>query len=820
MYREVRELHGNGESLLLHLQGLSETLSDKIRLFESNLSEEMDEATAEQVAQGEEPPDTLGSALKKLDDEMTCAVCQEHYRDPKLLPTCGHYFCRVCIDRLVRYAKAKQASCPICSKPIIVPEGGVDALPSAFFLAGMRDVLEAINKRKTDLRQRDPTCDLCHRGKVDTFCRNCDQFLCSDCAQTHHTMAHFARHKLLSLDEVERWKDIRRPLRSASITSRYSLAQSDSLMSSFSTVSSAGRSDGKRPRRMMCVKHDDPIKIYCFDCDQLICRDCTVYDHRDHNHEFLKECAPRIRQGLSNSLRPLQKARDNITAAQKEVDHIEGQVEEQEASLAESVKESFHQVRAYMDTCEAVMLQSLKRVAQSKRDALSDHREMLQMVMTEVSDTLASVESEIESASNEDIMSQQKALYMDIDKKLARHQRRSLEPPTTADMVCSAPTPNSFPVELGLIFAESDLCHLQVTPPAVSTVGKPLEYHIKVPHVFGGVVELELHSLINASCLVQAQVTHVGENVQLGVVVDKYQVKFTPRVRGRHHLKVKINGMEIPGSPFNVFAKIDPTHLGSPLRKSEELGKPFGIALSPDGELVITENGGKTITYMDRHSMQPLRVIVDAKLYYPRGIAVAADGTVFTADKGTFHPQKLREYTVMKFVNMRLVKGINYGSLTVCALILVNNRLYVCDRKPGQVHVLSLDLDLIFTFNTPKTPEPHAITEHNGYLYIAGGAEKGCPVSIYDLEGKFIGNVPIKVPLYSLRGICFDKNDNMFLSVGGGGSEGIYVFKTNGNYVTSFGVGMIDQPVGIVIDKDGFVFVVDHKEVNRRIFVF
>ena len=37
VYREVRELHGNGESLLLHLQGLSETLSDKIRLFESNL---------------------------------------------------------------------------------------------------------------------------------------------------------------------------------------------------------------------------------------------------------------------------------------------------------------------------------------------------------------------------------------------------------------------------------------------------------------------------------------------------------------------------------------------------------------------------------------------------------------------------------------------------------------------------------------------------------------------------------------------------------------------------------------------------------------
>lgn len=782
----------------------------------------MDQVTAEPATEGEdEGPDTLGSALKKLDDEITCAVCTEHYRDPKILPACGHYFCRICINRLVRYAKGKQASCPICSKPISLPAGGADALPSAFFVANMRDVLEAIDKRKTELRHRDPTCDLCHKGKVETFCRNCDQFLCSDCSQTHHTMAHFSKHKLLSLDEVERWKDMGRPLRSDSISSRYSLARSDSIMSSISTIStSMGRGDGKKPRRMMCVKHDDPIKIYCFDCDQLICRDCTVYDHRDHSHEFLRDCAPRTKQGLRDALRPLQRARDNIMAAQKETEHIEEQVEEQEASLAESVKESFHQVRAHMDTCEAVMLQSLKLVAQGKRDVLLGHKEMLQMVMTEVSETLSSVESEIENSTNEDIMSQQRALYMDIDKKLAHHQMRSLEPPTTADMVCSAPTSDSFPMELGLIFAESDLRHLQVTPPAVSTVGQRVEYHIKVPHSFGGAIEMELHSLVNASCLEQAQVTHVSENVQLGIVVDRYRVNFTPRVRGRHHLKVKINGMEIPGSPFNVFAKIDPTRLGTPLRESQELGKPFGIALSPEGELVITENGAKTIMYMDRHSMEPLRQILDPKFHYPRGIVVAADGTVFSTDKGTDYYHKTREYTVMKFVDMRLIKGVNYGSRTVCALALAKKRLYACDRKLGQIHVFSLDLDLVFTFNTPKTPEPHAITEHNGYLYIAGGAEKGCPVGIYDLEGKYIGNVPIKAPLFSLRAVCFDHNDNMFLSVAGGGSEGVYVFKTNGDFVTSFGVGVLEHPVGIVIDKDGFVFVVDHKEVNKRISVF
>ena len=52
------------------------------------------------------------------------------------------------------------------------------------------------------------------------------------------------------------------------------------------------------PPLQMCKERDEPMKIYCFDCSCLICRDCTINvtininDHFGHNHKFIKKAAP------------------------------------------------------------------------------------------------------------------------------------------------------------------------------------------------------------------------------------------------------------------------------------------------------------------------------------------------------------------------------------------------------------------------------------------------------------------------------------------------------------------------------------------------
>ncbi|XP_033961398.1 E3 ubiquitin/ISG15 ligase TRIM25 [Pseudochaenichthys georgianus] len=48
-----------------------------------------------------------------LQDELTCPVCLDLYRDPHLLP-CGHNFCKNCLNRLRRQADQGRFRCPEC----------------------------------------------------------------------------------------------------------------------------------------------------------------------------------------------------------------------------------------------------------------------------------------------------------------------------------------------------------------------------------------------------------------------------------------------------------------------------------------------------------------------------------------------------------------------------------------------------------------------------------------------------------------------------------------------------------------------------------
>ncbi|KAM4612122.1 E3 ubiquitin/ISG15 ligase TRIM25 isoform 1-T2 [Polymixia lowei] len=48
-----------------------------------------------------------------LQEELTCPVCLDLYRDPHLLP-CGHNFCMTCLRRLKRQAERGRFRCPEC----------------------------------------------------------------------------------------------------------------------------------------------------------------------------------------------------------------------------------------------------------------------------------------------------------------------------------------------------------------------------------------------------------------------------------------------------------------------------------------------------------------------------------------------------------------------------------------------------------------------------------------------------------------------------------------------------------------------------------
>ena len=747
--------------------------------------------------------------LRELEADVTCGICYEQYREPKLLP-CAHYFCRRCVKRVAQHAGGKPFPCPMCNELTTLPPQGVDVLPPAFFLQRLLEFHRAFDQKKEALRgPRKMTCDLCRNEGVTNFCKECDQFLCGGCCEKHQISSVYAQHQLMSLEELK---------------SRGSRRNMSLLWRSNSTASYAGAQfnghDSTGKQYAMCVKHDDPIKVYCHDHDMLICRDCTLYEHPRGQCRtgFITDEAPKARQALNAVLTPIRGAHEEILSVEREVGAVYDQVCAQELNRVNEVKRTFEEIRSRVARCEETLLEGITTASQGKKNALSGQRKALQISGKGIETTIDVVTQDVTKFTDDEIMTTFRQLEVKLQKEFAQHRHRALEPVTNADLVCTVPSPNAMiPIKVGLAYPREDLRHLRIAPPALMYVGSELNYNVHVPYSIGDTPEVEVQSEVDPSCVIRAVVTpwKDKEVVHHGIVVARYDVKFTPRVRGPHQLTTKVNGQELRGSPFDIFARIHPLDMGHVVRESKDAGKPYGIAVTPEGLLVTAGNGSKDLKIWSCDLKEVSDPIHFQLFHYPRGVAARPNGVIYSSDKGV---ERGRQYTIMKFVNGDFQRGAIFGSRNVRFIKIIRDQLYAADEKNSQVHRFSCEnLDHIATFNTSKAADTHDIAEYNNQLYVVGSSQ----IAIYSFnDWKFVAHVPTKrATLSQMRGICFDRDGNMFITQAGQGVQGVYVFRPTGDFVASFGHFM-EHPCGIVINDDGFVYVTDHKPKNRKIYAF
>ena len=106
----------------------------------------------------------------------------------------------------------------------------------------------------------------------------------------------------------------------------------------------------------MCPEHDKTMKIFCFDCNRVIFRNCLLYDHREHKSNFLNMCATEARKTLHDTL--LRRVQANITGARKNLAGTESQVGSEDEDICQTVKRSFRQFRAVLEQRETELLKN------------------------------------------------------------------------------------------------------------------------------------------------------------------------------------------------------------------------------------------------------------------------------------------------------------------------------------------------------------------------------------------------------------------------------------------------------------------------------
>ncbi|KAJ8937025.1 hypothetical protein NQ314_012107 [Rhamnusium bicolor] len=124
--------------------------------------------------------------MEQFEQLLTCAICLDRYRNPKLLP-CQHSFCmEPCLEGLVDYVR-RQVKCPECRAEHRIPYQGVQGFPTNVTLQRFLELHIEITGELPDPTsgQVMERCNVCSEKAYCSFCSHCDKKICEECKGAH-----------------------------------------------------------------------------------------------------------------------------------------------------------------------------------------------------------------------------------------------------------------------------------------------------------------------------------------------------------------------------------------------------------------------------------------------------------------------------------------------------------------------------------------------------------------------------------------------------------------------------------------------------------
>ena len=733
-----------------------------------------------------------GKSLEELERDITCTVCQEHYTEPKVLP-CLHYYCKKCILRLA--LTNQPFPCPECCKETILPEGGVDELRTAFFVHRMEAMYSTVERIHGKVEVK---CEGCTSGSnAISFCRQCTAFICKACVEPHQRMKMFKGHNVVSMLDLKVGK----------VKATINIKVTD--------------------YPVKCKVHKKHLKLYCFDCDRLICRDCTVKDHRDHNFEFSTVSAPQTKEKIMRMLEPLRKVAESLSLAVEEVQITKQEVEAQGISVASTIQSSFDELFEMMKKHKQEMLDKAEELVQVKMDKLSVQEKELSLAGSEVNSVVDYTERFMRHSSDNEVMSMHADIRSQIKREIEGHDKadRIMEPVEEADMG----------VEVRCAEVLQQLCQNKITQlvldPAQCTVRgegvKTTEVHQMAEVTLTTKLTNNKISRCSAEVLGQLKSLYNTSVVKCDVGQSgpgKYRIQYTPTVRGRHELTVSVNGQQIAGSPFPVFVSIPPTQLGRPVQVWDGLKVVCGIAFNSLGQVIVLKGHDPILALYNKQTMfkSVNRDYLQLRNREIGCLAVDDEDNIYVTAIGACSFLKVSK-------DGRIIKKVEVlNTSSYLGVTLLGEEVMLCDSgRNGTIVVYDRDLNYLRKITEESMVNVRDISaDSHGNLYITDRRNR-C-IHVLDHHGDL------------LRSFGCDNNSvnvltrplglhvaGQFVYVCNNGqvndNHNVSVFTIEGGYVTTFGhkgssAGQFNVPIAVCVDSDGFVYVCD--KYNNRIQIF
>ena len=219
-----------------------------------------------------------------------------------------------------------------------------------------------------------------------------------------------------------------------------------------------------------------------------------------------------------------------------------------------------------------------------------------------------------------------------------------------------------------------------------------------------------------------------------------YSIEYIPKVRGRHHLQISVDGQPITEVPLSLSVKIHPVKLDEPVVKIGRFRASRHTAFLSSEELVVTDKE-EDVVFLNKKG-ERVRSISKSRFgfMFVWGVAVDKDDNIYVSDSNA--------HCVYKFSKSgeQLKRFGKYGSgpgefNCPRGVAVAGDQVFVCDKYKYRVQVLTTELEPVTWFGSKGAGDGQfnypvdVAVDNDGMLYVSDSNNHR--VQVFTRDGQF-----------------------------------------------------------------------------------
>ena len=575
---------------------------------------------------------------------------------------------------------------------------------------------------------------------------------------------------------------------------------------------------GQDSQTTNCTVHKvQPLAIYCETCRSLLCRDCVIMskEHERHKYDYIKNIAEMYKEKHTKNLQMTKGYRELLSQTHSQISEIEKTIVSEERVYLEEIDNAFELLQNTLEKSKLSLKNQLSQEYQSALETLLKDKHQIETVQAETTHVLSLVEGVLGSKNEALIMIQDEVIEKSV-KKL-QNQIELFRP--TVDNP-SLPLPEV--ISCSKLQKQLDTCNFLYLPPEPKNclidesfqrmraeIGSSCVLTITMVDSSGKKCLGGSQKIKAELCSCRDGTSSVGE-IDL-VSPGTFSVTFEPQNRGRNELNVTVRGTQIANSPQSIYVHSPPSQFGQPVAQMENLEQPAGLTCPGDVMLAVEYSQNRILKF--NSAFEVVGVFGHEQLLGPSELTVDKQSNVIYVSALNDKVHKFTSDGVhIKSVG---ISGAQRGQFNFPNGLRINSRneLYVCDSKNNRIQVFDLDLNFKRVFGGPGKDKGQFLFpsdvdfDSNDNIYVCDNYNHR--IQVFTRRERFLSTIgckrfrsrilehPVNIRVF---------NELLFVTQ----NHQILVFKLSGELVRSFGQRVIQQPEGLEVDTDGYVYVSSH----------